>query len=219
MSQLLDPRKCQRIKSDGTQCQNYPIAGSQWCKFHGAMAAKGIANSQFKDGRYSRYVPKALLDKYEAARDDPELLSQKDDIAILETRISQLLQRLDLDSNIHEWDFLEKKLQDLRVAVVSGANAQATTIIADLAEFVEKGQQDVKTWNEITRIMDIKRKVSESERKRLIEMDQIITAEKAMLLITMISTIVKKYVTDSATLSAISQEFVRLSRRDPSQLD
>jgi hypothetical protein len=87
--------QCQaRKKRTGEQCRRRAVAGMRVCTVHGGLTPRGAASVHFKTGRYSRYLPARLLDKYEDAGTDPRLLELREDIALLDARIAQLLERV-----------------------------------------------------------------------------------------------------------------------------
>ena len=57
----------------------------------------GVAGS-FKTGFYSKYLPKRLLKLYASAMNDPELLNLRDEIALIDVRLMDLVSQADDDS-------------------------------------------------------------------------------------------------------------------------
>src|SRR5262249_44606649 len=86
-------RVCGAKKRDGTPCQARPYPNGR-CRVHGGATPGGFASANFKHGKYSRFLPRGLTDAYEAALRDPELLSLREDVALLESRIVELLKRI-----------------------------------------------------------------------------------------------------------------------------
>ena len=62
---------------------------------------------------------------------------------------------------------------------------------------------DEKSWNKLIGLFEIRRRLVESERKRYVELQQMITAERAAMLITVIINTIKKHVRDRDTFRAI----------------
>ena len=58
--------------------------------------------------------------------------------------------------------------------------------------------------------MEQRRKLVESERRRLVDRQQVLTVERALVLIGAIAGIIKAHVKDRATLAAISADLERL---------
>jgi hypothetical protein len=74
---------------------------------------------------------------------------------------------------------------------------------------LEKGHKDVEAWSEIADLMDTRRKLVESERKRLVEAQLMLSVEEASGFIVVLADIVRQYVTDRRVLSQIQDELAR----------
>jgi hypothetical protein len=92
------------------------------CSVHGGKSykARGAAAANFKDGRYSKYLPSRLLESYTNAKDDPEILSLNDDIALTEARVTDVLQRVDANESGAMWDELSRLSKEVKLARKSG---------------------------------------------------------------------------------------------------
>jgi hypothetical protein len=85
-----------RTKSRGGQpCKQTPMPNGR-CKFHGGMSLVGPASPSFKHGRRSILLKdiKGIGEHYQRALDDPDLLSLHDEIALVDGRLSQLLEKV-----------------------------------------------------------------------------------------------------------------------------
>jgi hypothetical protein len=74
------------------------MRGRSVCLAHGGRTPRGAASPHFKTGRYSRSLPGHLLAAYERALTDPKLLSLRDEVALTDAMIAELLRQLDDDS-------------------------------------------------------------------------------------------------------------------------
>jgi Spy/CpxP family protein refolding chaperone len=124
----------------------------------------------------SRKMPKRLADKYEEAQRDPELLSARSDVAFLEARLGELMERLSSGESNEIWDDLHKTLARFE----ESAEEDADKIIRTVKLIVERGRTDEAVWRQLHEVIEQKTKVAASEWKRLVDMKQVITAEKAM---------------------------------------
>jgi hypothetical protein len=91
-------RQCGAKTRNGPPCRRPPLAGRTRCRLHGGASLAGIASPHFKHGRRSRYLrelPGVLKTGYKAALNDPDLLSLKEEVALLTARMIQLLGRLE----------------------------------------------------------------------------------------------------------------------------
>jgi hypothetical protein len=69
-----------------------------------------------------------------------------------------------------------------------------------------KGANDYAAWGEVINLFEQRRRLVADERKRLVEMNQVITAERAMLLVGAIIDIIKRNVEDRKILANISRD-------------
>ncbi len=207
--------RCGAHKHDGTLCRAWPVLGSNRCKFHGGANPKGIAASNFKDGRYSKYLPLGLLTQFNQAKSDEELLSLKDEIALMDTRVGDLLTQLDAQPPEERWEKVKLIVGSMRAAMSRNQVHQLAPLIDALDALALQGASQKETWQTIIQTVDERRKLVEGERKRLVEMQQVITAENAMVLVTALASAVKKHVTDRDTLTKISRELVLLTQGQP----
>lgn len=69
------------------------------CLAHGGRTPRGVASPHFKTGHHSRARPGDLEAKYEHAVNDPKLLSLREDLALTDAMIAELLRQLDDDDS------------------------------------------------------------------------------------------------------------------------
>jgi hypothetical protein len=180
---------------------------------HGGKSLAGIASPTFKTGRYSKHLPARLAERYQHAANDPELLALREDVALVDARLEDLLSRVDTGEAGVLWREARKAYHELREANATHDVKKASEAFASLGQWLEKGAGDYAAWDEINRVLEQRRRLVESERKRLIEMEQVITSEQAMVLIAALTESVRRHVTDRPTLAAIQTDFVRLVNR------
>ena len=120
---LLAAKRCNGFKRNGEPCGNPAIAGraNGKCRMHNGNAAMGIANPAYKTGRYSQSAPARYQAQIEASLADPELLSLKPDLALLDSRCHELIARLEVADpltdaqvwqDIREWMEARRKLSE-----------------------------------------------------------------------------------------------------------
>jgi hypothetical protein len=88
------PRCTARSKRTGQPCTQPVCRGRTKCRLHGGRSRRGLAAPAWKGGRYSKALPPDLVDAYERARTDPELLALRDELALVDARLNALLERL-----------------------------------------------------------------------------------------------------------------------------
>lgn len=194
---------CGAKTRSGEPCKRPAMANGR-CYTHGGKSLAGIASPSFKTGRYSRYMPKRLLDRYEAAISDKELLVLRDEIALVEVRVTDLLAALSPEAGEDAWREAQSCNEQLQSALQARDAVAARTAAVALARALQPGKEEKEIWGEITRLTDLRRKLVEAERGRLVELSQMITAEQAMMLVVAISHLVRQHVSDPEALRAIS---------------
>lgn len=82
-------------KSSGNLCPNPCVTGMKRCRLHGGKSLSGSAHPKFKNGRYSKHLPKNLLQKFEESQSDKELLELSREISLIDAQIAHLLDELE----------------------------------------------------------------------------------------------------------------------------
>lgn len=202
--------RCGAKKRNGEPCPAYPVKGSTRCRMHGGTTPRGLALPQTTNGRYSRSLPARMAGRYAEAVRDTELLTLREDIALLDARLQDVLSRVDTGESGAAWSKVQDAYLDLRKARASADAGKMAEALTALGLAIEAGTADYAAWEDVRSLLDQRRRLVESERKRLVEMQQTLTVEKAMLLVGAIAGIVRSHVSDTAILQAISSDLDRL---------
>ena len=205
--------RCTRIKKDGNQCGNPTTQGTPWCRLHGGAKAKGIAAPNFKHGKYSSYLPDRLIPRYEDAIHDAELLSLRDEIGLLDARAGDLLEKITAKQSVDIFGSLTTALEDLEESYMENNPVQLGNDIHLIKQLLKDGVEAEKGWAEIYTVIEGRRRVTETERRRLVEMNQMITTERAMSLLAAILDVIKRNVKDADALVRIAGEIRLLASR------
>lgn len=206
--------KCQAHKTNGDPCNAQAIRGKRVCRVHGGLTPSGLASPHYTHGRYSKALPARLAARYDEATTDPALLELRADVALLDARLADILTRVDTGESGALWTTLQNHRRDVLAAKRVGDSVAQAVALNALLETVGQGHADYRAWQEIGALLEQRRKLVESERKRLIEAQQTLTVEKAMLLIGAISGIIKAHVHDRAILAAIGRDIEGLVSRE-----
>lgn len=205
-------KPCGAKNRSGGRCKKPGTGVGGRCKFHGGASLVGPASPNYRTGRHSKYLPSALLERYHAAMGDPGLISLRDEVALLDGRITQLLETVGETGNLRLWKEARTKLDAFKSAgAKKGSVGAARQALQQLDDLIDAGLSDASTWEELRETLDARRKMAESETKRLKELHQTITVEQAMMLMAVLVTEVRKHVTDRNALAAIAAQVVRLT--------
>src|SRR5215510_602551 len=105
-----------KSKRSGNQCRGSAMQGRDVCYYHGGPTPTGYGLPQTKTGRYSKYLPIKLAQRYEVALANKDLLSLRDDVGIAEVRLTELLQHLNTGESGALWRDLRTTLEAFRTA-------------------------------------------------------------------------------------------------------
>ena len=187
---------------------------------HGGNAAIGIASATFKTGRYSKHLPTRMAARYRDAQRDTELLVLRDDVALLDARLADVLGRVDSGESGRAWSGLKTAYDAMLDANRAGDTGAMRAALLEVGDLIRDGAADWAAWAEVRSLLQDRRRLVESERKRLVDTQQMITTERAMVLLGAVVDTVRRHVTDRAALVAISTELGALvdigSRSAPS---
>jgi hypothetical protein len=204
---------CAAKTRSGEPCKRAAAANGR-CNLHGGKTPVGLALPQTKHGRYSKHLPTRLQARYYEAQSDTALLELREDIALIDARLADVLARVDTGESGSLWEALVEAKEYYHKAP---ARDKAMALYA-LLDKIDAGAADYAAWQDVRALLDQRRRTVESERKRLVEMQQTLTVERAMLLVGAVAGIVKAHVTDSKQLAAISADLGALLDR-PAPID
>ncbi len=168
---------------------------------------KGLASPTYKGKGYSRYFPrKKLAEIYVRSYDDPELTRLRKDLALVETRLGELIQSLSSEQSGTLWKQLRKKQLELKRSKPN--SAKATKLLKEIGELIQRGSSDHFIWKEIGQQIELRRRLLDSETKRLLVAHQVMTAEEVKMLVDAVANLIREHVKDRQTLQKISEGLV-----------
>ena len=86
------PRQCTATsKRSGEQCRKPAMQGRTVCRAHGGATPRGTASPHYRHGRWSKDLPTQLVQRYQEARLDEDLLSLREEVALVDMQIGTLL--------------------------------------------------------------------------------------------------------------------------------
>jgi hypothetical protein len=201
----------------GERCRAMAITGRDYCRVHGGKVPAGIASPSFKTGRYSKHLPARLVASYEATLNDPDRLALDDGLALLDARLEELLGRLTTGESPGRWAALGRAWDAFEAARDDGDDAAADRALAEVGRLIASAdaRADEATWAAVERVLLERRKLVDTERRRLLDGHDVLTAQQAMALIGAVQAAVVRHVPDPAARAAIAGEVARLTDRAP----
>lgn len=188
-------KRCKALaKSTRERCRQSVVPGKEVCHYHGGKTPGGIASPHYKTGRYSKYLPSRMRARYEESRADPELLEMRSEIGLTDARLSELLSRVDSGESGAVWDQLFMLTERAEKERRDGNTKGLAVTLNVLFGVINGGVGDWNTWSDIFKLVEQRRRLVESERKRLVEMQQTVQVERVMVLVDQLALSVREHV-------------------------
>lgn len=208
-----NPQCKAKAKRTGEQCRLHAEPGYKVCRLHGGKTPRGIASPHYKHGKFSRYaVPGRLIMRYNEGIEDPELLNLSSEIALTDARTNELLSHLDTGESGAAWRVVKDAFDLLAADDKSGLSL--------LAAAIDQGIQEYRVWAELQSMIEQRRKLVESEQKRRVAIEQVITVDEVMGLVGALNAILLRNIPDKGILGRISREMqLLLTRGEPKEVE
>lgn len=206
-------RQCGAKTKGGGICKQAALQNGR-CHYHGGKSLAGIASPRYIEGKYSKVIPARLAGNYAAAQADMRLLELRDEVALIDARLLDLLSRVDTGESGAIWADLKKRRMELQAAQKANDTLGQIGALNAILTLIDQGYTDYRAWGEVASTLEQRRRLVESERKRLTEMQQTITAERAMLLLGAVVGVIQQHVHDRAALAGITTGIQKLIEAD-----
>lgn len=200
-------------KRSGERCKRAVTPGRNVCHYHGGASPIGVGSASFQSGRYSKALPAKLAERYEAALRDPELLSLRDEIALNDARIAELVGRLNTGESGERWDALAVQFGAVRALAQAGELEALGVALEALGETIHHGADDRGQWQAIADAIDLRRRLAGTEMARLVVLQQMLTAEQAWALLGAVEDVVLREVPDRSVRAAVAGALYELGQR------
>jgi hypothetical protein len=183
------------------------MKGRQVCYNHGGKSLAGAEAANYRHGRYSRYLPERLVSQYQEAMADEEITRLDSEIALVDTKLKDVLGRLYTDGEgPAAWHQVQEAHQQLQRAVAAVDTAAMRAGLTLLDGAMDSARQETASWGMILGLVEQRRKLADTERRRLLDEDRAITIDKLMLLMAAIIDIVRRHVASKEARGAIANE-------------
>jgi hypothetical protein len=195
------------------QCRNHAIKGLEVCRMHGGKTPRGPSSANYKDGRHSRFLPSRMFAAYRAAGLDPKLMELRQEIALLDARMIDVLKRVDTGEAGSIWIELQAAWARLGREQARGDVETYKMAFDDVGRLVTRGVGDTAAWREIGKLIDQRRKLVESEQRRLTLAHEVLSRDQALALVGQVVDIFRRHVSDRDILNAIALDMQALGHR------
>jgi hypothetical protein len=118
-------------------CQRAPMQNGL-CYMHGGATPSGMALPQTTTGRYSKHLPTRMGERYQQALADSELLAMREEVAVIDARLADVLGRVDTGESGHVWATLGKAWRAYR----TGPPEKRMEAEAQISDLILTGTSD-----------------------------------------------------------------------------
>jgi hypothetical protein len=202
-------------KGSGDQCLNYREGGTTVCRFHGsegvlARQKQAVASGQ---GRESLRLPVKLQQRFNDFLGDPDILNLSRDLALLNVRLDELTSRLEDGESVTGWRRAREAFGKLRAGLAASDGAAIRDAVGRLSEIITGATATDNTWRDIRDLLLERRLLAETERRRLVDLHQMVTVSELMVLMNAIIKIVYEEVPEPKRRTAIAMKLRALMNR------
>lgn len=226
----LNPWECAwpnggRLSQKGIPCRAPKFEGTDACIHHAGpkMQRRGTKDPGYrgKKTRFERTLPPEVARMVMVARNDPDLLSVRQDVALLDARRAILAGRLYTGESGSLWASLNRHWMDLGEANRNAREArdaeddakaekfrqQAQEAITAIGRVIQQGHKDETAWKELVGTTRDLVELKGKEHIRLEKLSQMIYAEDVMNMLSTLLATVMENVKDGVARQTIAEKF------------
>lgn len=203
---------CNARTKKGGRCKVTALYPNGRCRMHGGPSKSGVANGNYKHGRHSKVLnllPKNLGEVARAAVSDPDRMELQTELALLRAQLYDSVSRWDA-TGPQLWDESQTIWAAYRAARSRGNAEGMADAIKRLESLSERGYVDYLARKESRDIIQDIRKVSESERRRMVDAQYMLSADQVVLLMSRVTEAIMAEVTDPDVLQRLTRRFTAL---------
>jgi hypothetical protein len=132
------------------------------------------------------------------------------DIALTDARIIDLLQRVDTGEAGSIWRAAQAAMAQFRRAQTQGDVEAMQRALGQVDRLLTQGDADYAAWDEVLALIEQRRKLVESEQKRVTMATEVLTVERAMTMLAQVVGIIERHVSDRGILQSIALDMEAL---------
>lgn len=197
------------------RCRMPAVYGTKFCPKHGGGYPKSrgtYPGVTLKTGKSSKFPINRLAASFIEATEDPELLSLREPLAVIHIRIQELLEKVNVEEAALRNRSVRDAFDEYKHYRRTNNEVKKSEAFLKLDTEMSLAYDEFRAWDQIFRAIEVRRKLSESEVKRLKEMHQFITKEEAYKFLAKVQAAVIKVLGDHPKLlKRIQFEFIQLT--------
>lgn len=183
-------RLCNAKKSaygEPNTCNRWAMTsiGSDKCNWHGGKTPRGVASPHYQGKGHSKYIqalPARMRADYQRTENDPNLISNEKEIALVETRLIDMIKGAELGESTSNWESVREAWDEFNQAMTDADGEGAKVIASRINDLITKGGNEIAFWDSMLKVLEQRRKLVDSEVKRLLQGQEVLTANNARLI-------------------------------------
>lgn len=178
-------------------CENPKEPDRDRCKFHGGASPRGVEHPNYRGRGYSKDIPVGLADKVIDALNDPDLISLRHEIALLDGRIGQLFEKMEKLESDTAFDRIKDCIYGMEAALIEDRIDDVAAYLKDAKKAFRAASAERDGWNEIYSVVKERRQMVDAERKREETLQGNMTARQVGTFIAAVQTAIMEEVNDN----------------------
>lgn len=199
--------------NEDLRCGKNAVASYTRCESHGGPVPRRnfYGRGTMTTGSGSSFPIMRLAAKYNEMRKNGQLLSNRHTVDIIDDRITQLAERIDLNDAPDRMKKLGELWEEYKAKLAQNNQTEAMLMRNEIDDEFEKAYHDYMAWNQMFSAFDLRRKMVESEVKVLKEIRGIISVEDAYeLSAKMLAAMVRVVGDEPKKLKQVQYEFAKI---------
>ncbi len=199
-----------KLRGKDRTCRKPPLRGKKRCRLHGGLSPSGNASPNYKTGKYSRYLPTDLRQRYAEFCRDRRGNDLQDEISLVTTHIANLIEQTHLKRSVSGVATIQKLFKDL-VAAAKSQDLESVAKLDDrMTQALATEGNRAQLWNTIMDRIETRRRLVDTQRKYDIEMGRMLSINEAQEFMagmcSIIKTVCEQHINDRGLAQTILRE-------------
>lgn len=221
-------------------CKKYPLKGGNGrCERCGGKSpVAGPTHPTYKSGRWSKFLPEQIRERVNDAAADPELLSARRQVEIVDARLTMLLERIKTGESGSAWESLlearvefaaaSQAIQKLQAQLQSASDDAtfgmlqsekekqqkiASEAVNRVWRIIDGAAKSETAWREAIDLFHEHTQFQRAEIQTQVQLRQVMTAEQAMVFVMNVQQAIADTVKDPKEKAAIGLRLAQLLGR------
>lgn len=182
--------RCRAITALGWQCKRPVVQGSYHCALHGPKVMMTNPPNQRKLPKtrsgYLKWMPVSIAQRYEEILNDEDFIGLRNEIALLRTNLSELIEEVDQGDSPKTWSALLVKWSSFMDAIRNGDSDRQQRLLYELDDLIREAPNRFEKWEQIGDVSEKIRKLVLTEVQIEEKRETLMSVEKVLALIAML---------------------------------